>query len=83
MPDSTRETDMYKVGRKAHMLYEVFGMLVLLLITGFTGIHTPPLTAEAWTAVIMVVLPTAVFDFSVRRIDLPPGQQHDPGAQSL
>ncbi|KAK8133769.1 MFS transporter- SP family-ral alpha glucoside:H+ symporter [Apiospora sp. TS-2023a] len=43
----------------------MFGILVLLSITGFIEIHTAPLTAEAWTAVIMVVPPTAVSDFSV------------------
>ncbi|KAK8094699.1 MFS transporter- SP family- general alpha glucoside:H+ symporter [Apiospora hydei] len=54
-----------KVGRKTLMFWGMVGMFVLLLITGFMGIHTPPSTAEAWTAGTMVVLLTAVSNFSV------------------
>ncbi|KAK7948071.1 MFS transporter- SP family- general alpha glucoside:H+ symporter [Apiospora aurea] len=54
-----------KVGRKTLMFWGMAAMFVLLLITGFMGIHTPPSTAEAWTAGTMVVLLTAVSNFSV------------------
>ncbi|KAK8039377.1 MFS transporter- SP family- general alpha glucoside:H+ symporter [Apiospora rasikravindrae] len=54
-----------KVGRKTLMFWGMVVMFVLLLITGFMGIHTPPSTAEAWTAGTMVVLLTAVSNFSV------------------
>ncbi|KAK7921300.1 hypothetical protein PG985_009322 [Apiospora marii] len=54
-----------KVGRKTLMFWGMVGIFVLLLVTGFMGIRTPPSTAEAWTAGTMVVLLTAVSNFSV------------------
>ncbi|KAK8087172.1 hypothetical protein PG994_002146 [Apiospora phragmitis] len=55
-----------KVSRKMLMLWGMVSMFLLLLVTGFMGIHnTPPPTAEAWTAGAMVVLLTAVANFSV------------------
>ncbi|KAI1388950.1 sugar transporter [Hypoxylon trugodes] len=54
-----------KVGRKTLVLGGMIVMFVLLIITGFMGIHTPPSTAEAWTAGTMVLLLSAVANFSI------------------
>ncbi|KAK6825358.1 sugar transporter-like protein [Apiospora arundinis] len=54
-----------KIGRKTLMFWGMVCMFALLLVTGFMGIHSPPSTAEAWTAGTMVLLLNAVSNFSV------------------
>ncbi|RYP26240.1 hypothetical protein DL768_011805 [Monosporascus sp. mg162] len=54
-----------RIGRKTLMLGGMAVMFVLLVITGFMGIHTPPSTAEAWAAGTMVLLMSATANFSV------------------
>ncbi|KAI0853957.1 sugar transporter [Daldinia vernicosa] len=54
-----------KAGRKTLVLWGMVVMFILLLITGFMGIHDPPSTAEAWTAGTMVILLSATANFSI------------------
>ncbi|KAI1245314.1 hypothetical protein MGN70_012204 [Eutypa lata] len=54
-----------RIGRKTLMLGGMAVMFVLLIITGFMGIHTPPSTAESWAAGTMVLLMSATANFSV------------------
>ncbi|KAI1376009.1 sugar transporter [Hypoxylon crocopeplum] len=54
-----------KVGRKTLVLGGMVVMFILLLITGFMGIHVPPSTAESWTAGTMVILLSATANFSI------------------
>ncbi|KAK7751950.1 hypothetical protein SLS62_006093 [Diatrype stigma] len=54
-----------RIGRRTLMLGGMVVMFVLLVITGFMGIHTPPSTAESWVAGTMVVLMSATANFSV------------------
>ncbi|KAI1136761.1 sugar transporter [Hypoxylon sp. FL0543] len=54
-----------KVGRKTLVFWGMIVMFILLLITGFMGIHNPPSTAEAWTAGTMVILLSATANFSI------------------
>ncbi|KAI1656618.1 sugar transporter [Daldinia decipiens] len=54
-----------KAGRKTLVLWGMIVMFILLLITGFMGIHDPPSTAEAWTAGTMVILLSATSNFSI------------------
>ncbi|KAI1873473.1 hypothetical protein JX265_005095 [Neoarthrinium moseri] len=54
-----------KVGRKSLMLGGMCVMFMLLMITGFLGIPSSPSTAEIWAAGSMVVLLSAVSNFSV------------------
>ncbi|KAI0131030.1 sugar transporter [Daldinia grandis] len=54
-----------KAGRKTLVLWGMVVMFILLLITGFMGIHNPPSTAEAWTAGTMVILLSATANFSI------------------
>ncbi|KAI1804496.1 sugar transporter [Daldinia bambusicola] len=54
-----------KAGRKTLVFWGMVIMFILLLITGFMGIHDPPSTAEAWTAGTMVILLSATANFSI------------------
>ncbi|KAK6955131.1 hypothetical protein Daesc_002762 [Daldinia eschscholtzii] len=54
-----------KAGRKTLVFWGMVLMFILLLITGFMGIHDPPSTAEAWTAGTMVILLSATANFSI------------------
>ncbi|KAH9907849.1 sugar transporter-domain-containing protein [Xylariomycetidae sp. FL2044] len=54
-----------KLGRKTLMFSGMCFMFVLLLITGFMGIHSPPSTPEAWAAGTMVLLISVTANFSV------------------
>ncbi|KAI1644916.1 sugar transporter [Daldinia loculata] len=54
-----------KAGRKTLVFWGMIVMFILLLITGFMGIHNPPSTAEAWTAGTMVILLSATSNFSI------------------
>ncbi|KAI8964736.1 sugar transporter [Daldinia sp. FL1419] len=54
-----------KAGRKTLVFWGMIVMFILLLITGFMGIHDPPSTAEAWTAGTMVILLSATANFSI------------------
>ncbi|KAI0385631.1 sugar transporter [Hypomontagnella monticulosa] len=54
-----------RVGRKTLVFWGMVVMLILLIITGFMGIHTPPSTAESWTAGTMVLLLSVTANFSI------------------
>ncbi|XDG03454.1 hypothetical protein ABKA04_003069 [Annulohypoxylon sp. FPYF3050] len=54
-----------KAGRRTLVFWGMIVMFILLLITGFMGIHDPPSTAEAWTAGTMVILLSATANFSI------------------
>ncbi|KAI1398058.1 sugar transporter [Hypoxylon fuscum] len=54
-----------KIGRKTLVFGGMIVMFILLIITGFMGIHDPPSTTEAWTAGTMVLLLSATANFSI------------------
>ncbi|KAL7624084.1 hypothetical protein AAE478_005641 [Parahypoxylon ruwenzoriense] len=54
-----------RLGRKTLVFSGMIVMFILLIITGFMGIHQPPSTAEAWTAGTMVLLLSATANFSI------------------
>ncbi|XXG97251.1 hypothetical protein Hte_003547 [Hypoxylon texense] len=54
-----------KIGRRTLVFSGMVFMFILLIITGFMGIHVPPSTAESWTAGTMVLILSTTANLAV------------------